>query len=279
MENKTVQKHFFKLALTAQELGFFPTNTLEWPAPTVEWIQHLHEHREKTKDPSTLADILSVTTFPASLTEDQFETIWKLIKRLRQETTSFLMTKVVLAKQPQRIWEKFGFILPESMNVILERIMTRVTQGFSNSKVDTEVMMTEILKDIQGEFAACMENGEIKEQDIDETIAAIRNGTKSLKDKIPEQYQGMVDMMSNATEEKGTDVNEIATLLTEFVKFTKDVQDNKIPQGAHPFMKKIMKKAMSTMSGNGKAKESVRERLRRQFLAKSKDAEQKANEE
>lgn len=69
------------------------------------------------------------------------------------------------------------------------------------------------------------------------------------------------------------DVNEISSLFSEFLTFVVDMQNQQIPAGgAHPFMKKMMKKAMTMMSKNNQsgrpAKLSAKERLQKLYAEK-----------
>lgn len=214
------------------------------------------------------------------------------------DTGSGASTKGAL---PHRVWEKFGIILPESIATLLEEIMDTLGQelvsSLKGSDNGQQQDVQDVFANIQRRFMQAIEQGKITEKDIKDTLAAFRNSLSGMADHAPPELRGMMKNMkknmdrmmkkkpsgqtdqagsSDATKESdeketpaapSAEVEEMMSMFTEFFQFVSDLQTRPelMQQGAHPFMKKMMKKAVKMMNKKGptKPKLSSKEKLQR----------------
>lgn len=316
MVPKSCQRAFFELASMAHSQGLFPAQS-SWPVPDETWSRTYNAlymaNPMKSYDAAQWKAYLQVAEAPDEVSVAIWKQLAPLLKKMKNETkwaapepapapepaesapVQEAKSEIVKGAMPSRMWEKFGIKLPEAMSSVLDRIMNKMGTDWLKDmrSQDAEHTMMSVMKTIQEEFVMEMEQNRITEKDIEETVESIKNSMFTMKDKLPPQFQHMMDMMQTKPKSKkkkphakaeaaeaeaepaepaeSMDVTEIASLLTEFVRFTVDMQDQKGPQGAHPFMKKMMKKAMTMMNGPAKAKLSMKEKLARAYAAKYGD--------
>ena len=195
--------------------------------------------------------------------------------------------------------ESIACLLEEIMETLGQELVSSL-KGSDEDQPDVQ----DVFANIQRRFMEAIEQGKITEKDIKDTLTAFRNSLSGMADHAPPELRGIMknrkknmdqmmkkkkkptkeeeDPATATSDEKGddeketeatsaapsADVEEMMSMFTEFFQFVSDLQTRPelMQQGAHPFMKKMMKKAVKMMNKKGsqnKPKLTSKERLQR----------------